>query len=289
MPTFHARARRNRGAWIEPLLVDQSRKAPDATLDDLVDFIDVLGTSTHGLVALDNPAPARGYGAVLPGSSDPVDADRALARIHVLEGHGEDAYRALFSQLLVQARLVREREGLTPAAPIVVDATALAPYVFDAVAAWGGDYGVVLPAGAERPIEPEPPVDPAEPVEEAVDEQPSGPENTTGAAADAPETAERGEEGTDTAEKESEAARAAQGDLSDPEVREFFEERGVEAAHEPEPTTISAEPIEITRADAVAAEEDEPEEASPFTCLDCGRGFKTSGALGSHSRTHAVE
>lgn len=138
MTAYQARARRNRAAWYDGLLVDQS-VSTDITLDDLRDFDTELVSSgaTQALVAVDQPAPARGYALLFR-----VSPVLVAARIHVLEGQPDEAYKALFSQAFVQAdRIVGDTVELHA---ILVDTLAAAPHVVDAVERLGEPYRLTL-------------------------------------------------------------------------------------------------------------------------------------------------
>ena len=144
MTTHHARARRNRGPWLQALLANQS-ETTGAALDDLVDFIESAQEAKHALIAVDNPAPARGYALVLPvfqtteGREMP---DTVLARIHVIPSQPAEVYRALFSQIIVQARRMRSELGLPTDVQIVVDSSTAAHHVVEAVEMYGAPYAV---------------------------------------------------------------------------------------------------------------------------------------------------
>lgn len=106
---------------------------------------------------------------------------------------------------------------------IAIDKTALADHVAESIKSLGGSYGLTLGDDDQEPI------GDLEVVEE----------------------------------EQTEAEAASEGDLDDPEVKEFFEERGVEV------------------------DDEEVEEENPYECMDCERRFATPQALGSHSRTHS--
>lgn len=150
MATHHARARRNRGPWLQALLANQAETA-GASLDDLVDFIETTKEVKHALIAVDNPAPARGYALVLPvfqtteGQEGP---DRVLARIHVIPSQPAEVYRALFSQIIVQSRRMRGELGLPTDVQIDVDSSTAAPHVVEAVELYGEPYAVRMGKGA---------------------------------------------------------------------------------------------------------------------------------------------
>lgn len=133
MTTYQARARRNRDAWYDALLTDQSISVEGITLDDLRDFDAELQASggTQALVAVDQPFPARGYALLFR-----VSPVLVAARIHMLADQPDEAYAALFSQVYVQADRIT---GQTLNA-ILVDSTAAAPHVIDAVARLGDQY-----------------------------------------------------------------------------------------------------------------------------------------------------
>lgn len=197
MATHHARARRNRGPWLQALLANQSETA-GAPLDDLVDFIETTKEVKHALIAVDNPAPARGYALVLPvfqttrGREMP---DTVLARIHVIPSQPAEVYRALFSQVIVQSRRMRSELGLPTDVQIVVDSSTAAPHVVEAVEMYGEPYAVRMgksagdvPSPVAKPtIEGEPAVDEDDEVAAII-------EDTTAEDAPAAEGEEREEE-----------------------------------------------------------------------------------------------
>lgn len=79
------------------------------------------------------------------------------------------------------------------------------------------------------------------------------------------------------------AEEAAGGDLADPEVKQFFEERGVEVTEDEEPDEFASD--EAVKESAPESDDQEDEE-HPYECFDCGERFATPQALGSHSRKH---
>lgn len=146
MTTYHARNRRNRGAWLDALLLDQA-EATGMSIDDLRDFVVAVAEVKHALVAVDNPAPARGYAIVLPRYITEAAValeNTAVVRLHMLAGQDEAAYRALFSQALVQARYLRSGEGLPYEVELYVDSTTLSSEARAAVESFGGAYGLRL-------------------------------------------------------------------------------------------------------------------------------------------------
>lgn len=153
MTTHHARARRNRGPWLQALLANQTETS-GAALDDLVDFIESAQEAKHALIAVDNPAPARGYALVLPVFQTLEDEElpgKVLARIHVIPSQPAEVYRALFSQIIVQARRMRSELGLSTDVQIVVDSSTVAPHVVEAVELYGAPYAVRMSdSGGER-------------------------------------------------------------------------------------------------------------------------------------------
>lgn len=170
MATHHARARRNRGPWLQALLANQAETA-GAALDDLVDFIETTTEVKHALIAVDNPAPARGYALVLPvfqtteGQEGP---DTVLARIHVIPSQPAEVYRALFSQIIVQSRRMRGELGLPTDVHIAVDSSTAAPHVVEAVELYGEPYAVRM--GKSASDVPRPVAKPTSEGEPAVDE-----------------------------------------------------------------------------------------------------------------------
>lgn len=155
MATHHARARRNRGTWLQALLANQAETA-GVDLDDLVDFIETTKEVKHTLIAVDNPAPARGYALVLPTFQTPEGLElpgTVMARVHVIPSQPAEVYRALFSQIVVQARRMRAELGLPFEMRIVVDSSTAAPHVVEAVELHGEPYAVSMgrSAGKEKP------------------------------------------------------------------------------------------------------------------------------------------
>lgn len=133
MANHYARVRRNRDAWLSSLLADQAATT-GADLDDLQDYVDSLDLESVLVIALDSPAPARGYAILL------VDkAKRLLVRLHILTGQPLDAYAALFSQIAVQAKDI--------GGALTIDVTALAENVRAAILEIGADYGLTLDEG----------------------------------------------------------------------------------------------------------------------------------------------
>lgn len=150
MATHHARARRNRGPWLQALLANQAETA-GVKLDDLADFIESTKDVKHSLIAVDNPAPARGYALVLPVSQALEGQEMpnaVLARVHVIPSQSAEVYRALFSQIIVQARRMRGELGLSTDVQIVVDSSTAAPHVVEAVEMYGEPYAVRMGEGA---------------------------------------------------------------------------------------------------------------------------------------------
>lgn len=146
MATHHARARRNRGPWLQALLANQAETA-GVELDDLVDFIETTKEVKHALIAVDNPAPARGYALVLPSFQTPEGMElpgTVVARVHVIPSQPAEVYRALFSQIIVQARAMRAALGLPFEMRIVVDSSTAAPHVVEAVKLHGEPYAVSM-------------------------------------------------------------------------------------------------------------------------------------------------
>ncbi len=240
MTNHFARLRNNHGAWLQALLTNQAEEI-GTERTELEDFVRLSTGRPRALIALDNPAPARGYALMLAESFG--DRGDVIARVHLLDGVADAGVRALFSQMTVHARRLAK---LNPSDPvrIAVDTSALAPHVVEMIEYQGEPYGVYL-------------VD-AEQVPSTVDKD--GEEKIT-------------------------AEEAAGGDLADPEVKQFFEERGVEVTE-----TEDEEPDEFASDEAVkesAPESDDQEdEEHPYECFDCGERFATPQALGSHSRKH---
>lgn len=151
MVNHYARPRGNRGAWLDALLTNQAEQT-GAELDDLREFVQTISEVKHSLIAVDNPAPARGYAAVLPilvSQSGQEQPNGAVARIHVLPNQSDDVYRALFSQIIVQTRVMRSSIGAPFGVTIIVDATTAADYVVEAVERLGAQYGLSM-GGAVR-------------------------------------------------------------------------------------------------------------------------------------------
>lgn len=246
MTYFYARTRRNRGAWLDTLLVNHSDTA-GADLEELRDFAEALRTEgrPHALIALDSPAPARGYALVF--QSDAPFEYLMLARIHVLDKHQEAAYRALFSEIIVQARRLRTGIGQPgDELAILVDPTALAPHVRDAITRYGREYNLTIGS-----LFSEGHSEAGEDSSKQISESTEITEIT-----EIVSTLTKGEpvvitgEGlSGVVEEETEAAKAANGDLE--ENREFFEERGVplederEEADEPEYDFLAMKKAEL--------------------------------------------
>lgn len=183
--TYNARLRRTRGSYYDSLLADQSASVDGLTLDELKDQDADLALSAVGsrLIVLDNPAPARGYALLVPAGEGTV-----LARIHVLDGQPDEAYRALFSHSMLQARHMVGDAELT----FLADASQAAPHVRAAVERLGGDYGLslhVIEAG--QPETPEDAPERGENPEEAPEEPltSNGPEIAAESAGEAEEQA----------------------------------------------------------------------------------------------------
>lgn len=121
---------------------------------------------------------------------------------------------------------------------IAIDQTALADHVAEAIRTLGGSQGLTLGEDDHEPTE----------------------DSETGQ------------------EEQTEAEAASEGDRDDPEVKEFFEERGVEVDEQ-----VALEELKA----AMPSEGEEVDEENPYECMDCERTFATPQALGSHSRTHS--
>lgn len=146
MVNHFARPRRNRGAWLDTLLSNHAEQA-GADLEDLRDFVETVKDVKHALLAVDNPAPARGYAVVLPKftpQNEKYVVNAAVARIHVIPNQSDDVYRALFSQIIVQVRNMRLGMGLPFEVSILVDSSTATNYVVDAVERLGAPYAVKM-------------------------------------------------------------------------------------------------------------------------------------------------
>ena len=270
MATHHARARRNRGPWLQALLANQAETA-GVDLDDLVDFIETTKEVKHALIAVDNPAPARGYALVLPVFQTPEGLElpgTVVARVHVIPSQPAEVYRALFSQILVQARGMRAALGLPYDMRIVVDSSTAAPHVVEAVELHGEPYAVSMGRSVgEELTQVSETISAGEPVVIEGD----------GAAGAEVEveldvTLDEGTTTEDVAEAAVEVEKALVEDGIDEEVADEIAEAVVEVADS-----------------ETAPSEDEAKDEGSFECFDCGRTFKTPQALGSHSRSHQVE
>lgn len=155
MSNHYARARRNRGPWLDALLAHQASDT-DVPVSELRDLVNVSANASI-LLALDSPAPARGYALLLPIPPEHalalVPTRGYIARVYMLENTSEEAARALFSSMYIHGgRTLVERAGLSQATQALVEA-------------YGAEYGVELmpeqavsvpkPTETDLPSEPE--------------------------------------------------------------------------------------------------------------------------------------
>ena len=136
MVTFHARRRRNRGAWLTALVQDQA-KVTQTDAEELEELTSLMAGEAHALIALDNPGPARAYALLVPHESG-----RIFARMHALKGTVDEGYRALFSQVALQARLLPPVARPGEVRTVFIDTSTLAGHVREAVEKLGQPYGL---------------------------------------------------------------------------------------------------------------------------------------------------
>lgn len=156
MVTFHARRRRNRGAWLHALVLDQA-KVTETDAEELEELVSLMAEEAHALIALDNPGPARAYALLVPSATGKV-----FARMHALEGTTDDGYRALFSQIALQARSLPPVARHDEVRSVFLDTSTLAEYVREAVEKLGQPYGLdfIREIGEDVEGEPESEEDP---------------------------------------------------------------------------------------------------------------------------------
>lgn len=261
MVNYFAKMRNNHGAWLQGLIRDQAQETGVST-EELEEFVRLSTQQARALIALDNPAPARGYALML---ADPLgDRGDVIARVHLLDGTADAGARALFSQMSVHARRLAQKRSRVK---IAVDHSALSDFTREQVEELGAPYGVVLTDGGTTTPEE------AETAQEAQDE----PDGVFGE-----ETSRAVENFT---APQITAEEAAGGDLADPRVRQFFEERGVQVDEEDEEPDELASDGDVK--ESAPKSDDQEDEEHPYECFDCGRRFATPQALGSHSRTHS--
>lgn len=265
MTNHYARARRNRGSFYEGLLADQSTHLDGITLDDLREYGEDLAASgqRHALIVTDNPPPTRAYALITAAGPGIV-----VGRAHVLDGQPDAVARALFSQTLVQARLMAASEELQ----ILIDPETTTEHTRERIERLGGEYGIEMSQGWE----PEAGTD-------------------AGDAADGPETDDQGSEGEEPTPEQSDAADELLGEgQGAPEPVEITEtEREAYAAAGIEVNEETGELTEEGSDEADEAEDveipDEPTEENAAVCEECGKTFGSAQALGAHSRAHKTE
>lgn len=124
--TFQAQ-KKKAAAWLDALTTAQAEETAHPQ-EQLIG--DALALSSDGaLIAITQPAPVAGYAAV--GHSGGV----FVATVHVLDKTPVEGYRALFSQMWVQA----ERRG---AQEVIVDVVTTSQRVQAAVREHGAQFGV---------------------------------------------------------------------------------------------------------------------------------------------------
>lgn len=141
MSHYYARARRNTGSWLTSIVNDHAthlEHVPESE-EGLHEFVELARKSGLPVIAVDSPAPVRGYAVVL-GSKE---TGKTAVRLHVLENQPDAVYTALYSAILVQAR--QRLGGFTQQEPeIHVDMGALAPHVQEHLELRGKRFNLIL-------------------------------------------------------------------------------------------------------------------------------------------------
>lgn len=141
MSHYYARARRNTGSWLTSIVKDHASHLEHVTETEegLHEFVELARKSGLPVIAVDSPAPVRGYAVVL-GSKE---TGKTAVRLHVLENQPDAVYTALYSAILVQAR--QRLGGFTQQEPeIHVDMGALAPHVQAHLEEFGHRFNLIL-------------------------------------------------------------------------------------------------------------------------------------------------
>lgn len=138
MTNYFARPRRQLGRAFKTLTEDHARKIGTEveSLQEIDDMIQEAG-ARQVVILQDRPSPAMGYAQVFQIADDTVGV-----RLHLLDGAPVQAARALFSQVLVQSRVMTGIDDPV----IVIDGDQLSAASEKLIAEQGGDYSLSITA-----------------------------------------------------------------------------------------------------------------------------------------------